>query len=122
MLVAKKVLPQLPNVGHIPLRDLSIDDIWRQNVRSAMKKQGVGQRYLADHVGCAQGNISQVIDTKRGQARSIHAQRISVALKVPMSWLAVGELAMQKLNRANPKLAQAQIKAFAELADAIDPD
>lgn len=122
MLVAKKTEPDeldLPEVEHIPLRDLQIDDIWRAKVATRMKELGINQHKLAAHVECAQGNISQLLSTKRSQARSLHAERISVALGIDLTILARAELAVISMLESNPELAATAVTAWEQTAAAL---
>lgn len=118
MLVAEESIPELPKVEHLPLRELHIDDIWRANVKKAMKEQKLNQRDLAAHVGCVQGNISQVLSTKHGQSHSVYAQRISVTLGVPLTVPARAALAIDILNsNGDESAAAAWVSALEATAD-----
>jgi len=119
MLVAKKTRPELPEVEHIPLRDLPIDDIWRRHAKAAIKKLGINQYILADHIGSTQSNISQQLSTKMGQARSLHAERISFALGIRLTLPARAELAVARLMLANPELAESTVDNLVKMAAAV---
>lgn len=116
MLVAQKETAQLAPVGHIPLVDLPVDDMWRAQVRARMKELGIGQAELGKHVESTQSNISQTLSLKNGQARALHAQRISEALGVAMPILARAEIAAIALIEADETLAESMISSWAAVA------
>lgn len=119
MLVAKKIKSALASVEGVPLCDLPVDDMWRASIKAKMKALGVGQAELAEHVGCAQGNISMLLNGKRAQVRSAQAERISVALDVPLTVHARGEKTLAHLKEKDKNLFKSMVENMEMVAGAI---
>lgn len=122
MLVAKKERSGLHPVDGIPLRELPIDDLWRAAARARMKEVGVNQHELAEHVGCKQGNVSQLLSYERQQARALHAQRISVALGIDLTLPAQAEIIVAAMIKADENVAKTMIDSWRAVADRFDAE
>jgi len=77
---------------------LSVDKPWRDACRARLKEMGRTQKELADHVGCNQSGVSQLIGKEATQRQSSYTRRISWALQVAMPPAALAEMAIAYLN------------------------
>lgn len=108
----------LAPAGHVAIRRLPHDSMWRSALKQWLAEKGVSYSELGKWVGGSQGTVSNILN--QDVERSEYVERISVAVGIPLPTIARLEIAGRQLAESDEEAQSALIKLMVKAEQALE--